>query len=276
MSHHASEGLSLLLPAFNRAGSLERVLWTWSTTLEKLGREYEIVLIDDGSTDASKNLLNGVDGKTGLRGRVPHLRVLDHPERRGHGAALRTGMAIAQFPLVLCAGCDHPCDAAAVKNALKRIDDADPESGRKIDVVNGFRAGWPLTGWRQMIDVLWRSLLRVALGMHVLPRPGRLGSAACLNALLLRFLFGLRIGDVESPFKLFRKGIFARIPIQSDGDFVHAEILAKANFLGCLMDEVPIAEKPIPFSSRGNNAAASRWKELRRVFLHPDFGPAIG
>src|SRR5207248_6099704 len=56
----------------------------------------------------------------------------------------------------------------------------------------------------------------------------------------LRLLFGLRLKDVDCSFKLFRRSMFARIPIQSDGPFVHAEIRAKANFLGCIMSGVPV------------------------------------
>ena len=90
---------------------------------------------------------------------------------------------------------------------------------------------------------------------------------------LLRLLFGLRLIDVDCPFKLFRRSVFARIPIQSNGPFAHAEILAKANFLGCIMTEVPVRYEP------GNRGAGTHpfpatWRrEAFRVFFHPDFGP---
>jgi hypothetical protein len=81
---------------------------------------------------------------------------------------------------------------------------------------------------------------------------------------------------VDSKFKLFRKKIFERIPIQSTGDFVHAEILAKANFLSCPMAEVAIAERPGPFRAQLEPPSpVSLGKELRRVFFNPDFGPAM-
>ncbi len=91
----------------------------------------------------------------------------------------------------------------------------------------------------------------------------------------VRGVFGVRLTDVDCEFKLFRRSIFERIPIQSNGEFVHAEILAKANFLGCLMTEVPVEwrEGSGTKSSRPNRR--SRWAEALRVFQHPDFGPPI-
>ncbi len=273
MSEHAAEGLTFLLPVCNQAGHLELAMSSWSTLLEKLERPYEIVLIDDGSTDATPKLIAGQDGKSGLAQRIPHLRVITHPERRGFGACVREGIAASQYPLVFYTGCDYPYNPADLRVLLKRIEDSDSESGRKIDIVNGYRATTPMRGWRKFAERCWRLFLRITLALPVMPRPGWLGKEEHRFARTMRALFGLRIGDVNSKFKLFRKKIFERIPIQSNGDFVHGEILAKANFLACLMDEVPIAQRPGPFPAHPDPPPAmSRATEMRRVFFHPDFG----
>jgi glycosyltransferase involved in cell wall biosynthesis len=272
MSHGHTEGLSVLLPVHNQAAVLERGISAWSTLLAKLGLDYEIVLIDDGSTDATKKLLDG-DAKNGLRDRIPHLRILNHPDRRGYGASLRTGLSASQFPLIFCTGFDYAYNPQDLRTLLERIAEADPATGKKIDLVSGYRARNPMTGWRKQAGRLWRFVLRAALGLDVPARPGWLGAPAHRYAFLVRMLFGPRVGDVDSKFKLFRKSIFERIPIQSDGDFVHAEILAKANFLGCLMDEVPIADRPGSFAACAEPAGPkSRWREMRKVFFNPDFG----
>src|SRR5258707_13007555 len=57
MSQHTNEGLTFLLPVCNQSGHLEQVLASWSTLLEKLERRYEILLIDDGSTDATHKVM---------------------------------------------------------------------------------------------------------------------------------------------------------------------------------------------------------------------------
>lgn len=270
-----ADGLSLLIPVFNQAGTLERAVVSWTSALEKLRRPFEIIIINDGSTDTTKSLFEPKPGRKDLFERIPGLKLLEHTERRGFGACLRTALPTTAYPLVLYTGLDHAYHPDDLKPLLHRLDEADPETGQKIDLVNGYRSGVPMTGWRKHAGQAVRAVQRIALGMHTLPRPGWLGSRAHRYAALMRALFGLRVGDVDSKFKLFRRRIFDRIPIQSDGEFVHAEILAKANFLGCLMDEMPIGKRPGPFTAQPQPPEpSSRWSEMRRVFLHPDFGPA--
>jgi glycosyltransferase involved in cell wall biosynthesis len=269
MSHHQAEGLSFLLPVHNQAGTLQHVMSVWSGTLKSLERPYEILIIDDASTDATNRILEG------MVDRIGNLRVLKHTERRGYGAAIRTGLAAAQQPLIFYTGCDYSYEPADLKVLLHHIEHTDPETGRKLEVVNGYRVAVPVSGWPKYASRIWRGFLRVAFGLQVPPRRGFLGESAHRYALLVRALFGVRVGDIDSKFKLFRKRIFERIPIQSDGDFVHAEILAKANFLGCLMDEAPIAARPSSFTAHAEPPPpVSRGKELRRVFFRPNFGPA--
>ena len=276
MSEHHAEGLSFLLPVHNQTANIERVLAAWSVLLEKLNRSYEILLIDDGSTDSTRQLLDGTSDKVGLLGRIPHLKLITYSQRRGFGACIRDGLAASQHPLIFYTGCDHAYNPGDLKTLLHRIAETDPETGRKIDVVNGYRSGTPISGWRKWRGKIWRLFPRIAMGLSVPPLPGWLGTKAHRYRLLIRALFGVRIGDIDSKFKLFRKRLFDRIPIQSDGDFVHAEILAKANFLGCLMDELPIALRPGPFPAHLESPSpVPLGKELRRVFFHPDFGPAV-
>ena len=91
----------------------------------------------------------------------------------------------------------------------------------------------------------------------------------------IRIIFGLRLKDPECWFLLARRSIFARIPIQSSGPFAFAELLAKANFLGCLMSEGPVAFHPMPETNAkwSNSTLRQKLAGFRRVFSHPDFGP---
>jgi glycosyltransferase involved in cell wall biosynthesis len=231
----AQAPLSVVLPAYNGEASLEKVLTNWQTFLDSLGRDYEVIVVDDGSSDSSAELA------TTLAMKNPRLRFLQHQSSQGIGASLRTGLGAAQFPLFFyteCSNCYEPSDLGQL---LEVID--------KVDLVSGCRSG---RSARQ----------RTSLPSHYAYRG------------LLRFLFGLRLKDVDCSFKLFRRSIFARIPIQSDGPFVHAEILAKANFLGCIMTEVPVRYEPNR-GADGLHPALARWRtDALRVFRHPDFGPA--
>lgn len=163
-------------------------------------------------------------------GQDSRLRLVRLPDRPGVGVCIRAALAEARYPLFAYAACDPAYAPSEFKLLLEQID--------KVDVVSGYRAGK-------------KSLSVRGYGW------------------LARAVFGVRLRDPSCPFKLFRRSIFARIPIQSDGDFVHAEIIAKANFLGCLLLDVPITgPERIP---------APAWRtvlsDAQRVFHRPDFGP---
>jgi glycosyltransferase involved in cell wall biosynthesis len=251
---------------------LESILQSWSQTLQKLGRTYEILLIDDGSTDASVSLLEGSEGKAGLFKRIPHLHLKRHPIRRGYGGCIRTALEYARHSLFFYTGCDHPYQPADLKAMLTNIEETDPESGRKVEIVNGFRATTPLPNWRRIMGVCYRGFLRVALGATSDPLPGWLDPESRALARKMRILFGVRLHDINSRFKLFRKQLLERFPIQSDGDFVHGEILAKANFLGSIMMELPIAQRPGPIPvSPEPPPPTDLGTDLRTVFRNPKF-----
>jgi hypothetical protein len=89
---------------------------------------------------------------------------------------------------------------------------------------------------------------------------------------------GVRYYDVACPFRLVRREIFTRIPLQSTGPFVHVELLAKANFLGHVMGEtevpLPAGHHPPVGEPRPGGSWQQTWAEFRRVLTTPDFGPA--
>ncbi|HEV2950080.1 MAG TPA: glycosyltransferase [Gemmataceae bacterium] len=172
----------------------------------------------------------------------PRVRVLRHESHNGFGACLRTGLAAAQYPLLLISTCDGRYQPADLARFLQWID--------KVHLVAGYRtvaSKWFKRNWSERI-IRW----------------------------IIRIIFGLRLKDPECWFLFARRSIFERIPVQSTGPFAFAEILAKANFLGCLMSEVavtyePSAEAPDKWS---NATLSQKLTGFRNVFSHPDFGPA--
>jgi glycosyltransferase involved in cell wall biosynthesis len=258
----AKEPLSVLLLARNDCNDLVDVLTGWAAHLDGLGREYEIIIVDDGSTDGTVSMISLL-----IQG-WPQARVLGHSEPRGVGAALRTGIAGARFPLLFYTTCDRQFQPADLDRLLGGID--------QVHLVSGFRkfavAPWPLRwlGW------VYRSFMRVLLGDSPTPLPGWLGWSGHFRYVLARLLFGVRFHDVDCPFRLFRRSIFERIPIQSDGPFAQVEILAKANFLGCLMSDEPVPCRP---EADGSGKLHAPWrqtvKEISQLLSRADFGPAI-
>jgi hypothetical protein len=206
--------------------------------------------------------------------------VVDNPA--GDGAALRDGLAQARYPLV----CYAPCHPDYRPDYLGQLLDrpfvaeeppgANAAPGKEIDhvhLMSGFRAGVPVPWPLRATGAVWRVVGWVVLS-YAPPRwPGWLGWRRWVGGMLARVFFSVRYRDVSCPFRLFRREILTRLPIQSDTAFAHVELVAKANFLGCVMsEELPLDVKPGPY--RGD--FGRMWKEARRLFNKPDFGPPPG
>src|ERR1700730_10701840 len=111
--------LSVVLPAYPVAVPLEVVLHNWLAYLDTLGRDYEILLIDDAAPDCTANSAGG------LTSTYPRLHLLQQPSPRGVGAALRTGLAAAQFPLFCyaeCGNCYQPADLGRLLEVIDKVD----------------------------------------------------------------------------------------------------------------------------------------------------------
>jgi glycosyltransferase involved in cell wall biosynthesis len=230
----AGAPISIVLPAFNVEAVVTDVVRAWLIYLGTLNRDCEIILVNDGSSDRTQQLAEQ------LATADPRLVVLAHPAPGGIGAALRTGLAAARHPLVGYAACSPAYEPADLSRLLEFMDQVDLASGMRE-----WEGPKPPASWRQ-----W-----AARG-------------------LVHWIFGVRLKDPDCPFKLFRRSIFSRIPIQSDGSFVHAEILAKANFLGCLIAEAPIRYRPQAEPQGGHVEPRPERAEALQVFRSPDFGPA--
>lgn len=215
--------ISVVIPAYQAAGGITAVAEALVPTLDKLARDYEVLVVDDGSAD-------GTSGKVEeLSKRFHRVRLIRHDQPQGYGVALADGLKAAQYPLIFTLPADASCKPDVLCKFLEVVND--------VDIVCGVRT----------------------------PRPAGAGKVQSWIAYLM---FGLRILDSTCPVRLYRRGVFDLLPIQAKGTFADVEILAKANFLECLMTEVDI-DWQLP-------AEPSPWKPIagdqRRVFLHPRFG----
>jgi glycosyltransferase involved in cell wall biosynthesis len=158
------------------------------------------------------------------------LTVVPCPAPHGIGASVRAGLAATQSnPLIGLAEFSPDYNPEDLGKLFEAIN--------QVDLVSGVRKN----------------------------RPSRWAG----RCLLERWVFGVRLTDATCPFKLFRRTVFDHLPLQSHGDFVHTEVVAKANFLGCLL-----AEAPVEFHRTGTAGPDPYWKmDMRLVFRNPDFGP---
>lgn len=212
----ANAPLSVVLPLRNGSADVAELVDAWQPVLQGLKRDTELIVVAEGTTTLAAD--------------VP-VRLVT--EAGGLGAAIRAGLAAAQHPLVLFASDDRRYAPANLKRLLAEID--------KNDLVWARRKDHAASGLLGGLGKLYRISLRVLFGIPFEAPPPWLGFKPRLFHWLLRVWTGARAADINCPFKLYRRDVLARIPIQSDGPFVHGEILAKANFLECPLTEVEIA-----------------------------------
>lgn len=255
----AASPVSILLLAHNAEAALEEVLRSWSSQLERLPAGGEILLVDQGSSDRTRTIAEG------LTRHLPAVRVLPARDLGGQGAALRAGLRAARHPLVFYTTCDGAFQARDLSLLLAEID--------KVHLVMGFRSWRKVPAWLRGFGKLWSGMKQLVFSIPSEPLPAWSGWTAIFHAWLDRVFFGVRLRDPGCWFCLVRRSILARMPVQSDGRFAQDEMLAKSNFLGCIMMEVPIRYQPAP-GKVWKETTGSRLRDIHRVLHHPDFGPA--
>lgn len=199
-----SARLSLVIPALNEAAVIEQAVAEAEAALGKVFADYEVLVVDDGSTDDTAALVEG------LLAFSPHTRLLRHPHNRGYGAALRTGFEAAKFDLIAFTDADCQFDLADF-GMLAPL-------ATEFPIVAGYRA--------DRKDV-WRRRF-FSWGYNVLART----------------LLGTRVRDCDCALKVFRREALARLLPVSRGFFVNTEMLTRARQLGMPVVEVPVTHRP--------------------------------
>jgi len=261
----ANASISLVLVPSAAAIDAEGVVRSWVKFLQSLSRPCEVLVVSDTSDELNVKL-----GSLGAE--QVSMRILQVDGECVPGKALAAAIATAQYPLLAYVPCDRQFVPGDLQRFLNEID--------KVDAVTGYRVAGAVPSWLRVFDGMRRWLRRIILGDLPARREAWLGWKEWRRRWLARWIFGLRVQDPLCSFRLFRREVFRRIPIQSHGPMVHLEILAKANHLGALFLEVPVAWTPPDVSESALERAAWR-NEFRQVFRHPDFstvelGPAAG
>jgi glycosyltransferase involved in cell wall biosynthesis len=115
-----AEAVSILVPVFNEEGAIGATLSAIDVTMRASGREYEVLVIDDGSTDDTAQVLAGTTA-----------RVVRHRANRGYGAALKTGIRATDFPLIAILDADGTYPIARLPELLALADEADMVVGAR-------------------------------------------------------------------------------------------------------------------------------------------------
>lgn len=107
--------LSVIIPAYNEAKSISEVIQKTRQVLESLGATFELIVVEDGSTDATREILRGIDG----------VRVVEHPQNLGYGASLKTGIRTAQADWVAILDADGTYPETTLRDLWALASEAD-------------------------------------------------------------------------------------------------------------------------------------------------------
>ncbi len=197
--------LSVFFPAFNDAATIGLLVRDALAVLPELTDDYEVLVIDDGSTDQTPALLDEL-ARTNSRVRVVH-----HARNLGYGAALRSGFRHTRKELIFYTDGDGQYDVRELAALYPLLADG-------VDVVNGFKL--------QRADAQHRKLL-----------------GGVYNR-LARLLFRLPICDVDCDFRLLRRQAVEAVELSATSGAICVELVRKLHAAGCHFAEVPVHHYP--------------------------------
>lgn len=198
--------LSVIIPVYNEEKTVKTVLNRVKGVNLK-GITKEIIVIDDFSTDGTRGILKKIKGKS--------IKILRHSKNMGKGAAIRTGLKHATGDVILIQDADLEYSPSEYPKLLE------PILKRKADVVYGSR-----------IEVIKKNLKK----MYKIHYIGNLFLTSLTN-----LLYGASITDMETGYKVFRKGVVKGINLRARRFDFEPEITAKILKRGHKIYEVPIS-----------------------------------
>jgi hypothetical protein len=196
--------LTLILPARNEEGNLERVVARSIEVLNERVPDWELVIVVNGSTDRTPEIADA------LAKREPRLRVVHRPDESGYGLAWRTGFAHARGEYLMCMDSDGQFDLGDITLLLPYVNHYDIVAGYRID--------------RQ-------------------DPPHRKLNAAIFH-LAARALFRVHLRDLDCGFKIFRAALIHSLPLRSPGALINLEIQSLARLRHASVVEVGVHHYP--------------------------------
>jgi len=196
-----SPGLSVFFPAYNDSGTIASLVITAIQSASKLTPDYEVIVVNDGSSDSTGQILDE------LARLYPQVRVVTHTVNRGYGGALRSGFGAASKEIIFYTDGDAQYDPSEMEALWRKM-------APGTDLVNGFKIS--------RADPLHRIII------------GRIYHHT------VKTLFGLRVRDVDCDFRLLRRSIFDTVRLEKNSGVICLEMMKKIQDAGFTIVEVPV------------------------------------
>ena len=208
-SNHQNTGpklssLSIFFPCYNEVQSIRLLTEQCLKVAPTVSNDYEIILVDDGSTDGTGPLADA------LAAEYKAVRVIHHAQNSGYGAALQSGFRAAAKDYVFYTDGDGQFDVGEIALLLGLIE--------KYDIVSAYRLNRREGLIRKLNALGW--------------------------ATLVNFLFRLHLKDIDCAFKLYKRAVFDTISMNSTGALIDTEILARAKRRGYTIGQIGVHHYP--------------------------------
>ena len=187
-AHPAPVSISVFFPCYNEQDNITRVVEQALTVLGKLNADFEVIIVNDGSSDGTGQIAEEIAGQK------DRVKVVHHRRNLGYGAALKSGFKAATKELVFYTDGDGQFDINEMPPLLGLME--------QYDIVSCYRLNRQDNLIRKINGWCWTKLV-------------------CL-------LFGMKIRDIDCAFKLYKREIFDKMEMSSTGALIDAEILARA------------------------------------------------
>lgn len=203
---HSTESISVFFPAYNDAPALPSLLEKTFPVLMERFREFEVIVVNDGSQDETGEVLQQLQQRYG-----PALRVVTHSQNCGYGCALRTGFAAATKDLVFYTDGDGQYDPSELPRLLEHL-------GPQTGFVNGYKLERNDPWHRIVIGKVYNRFARA--------------------------LFGVRIRDIDCDFRLIRRVLLDDMELTSTSGTICVELVRNLELSGWEVAEVGVHHFP--------------------------------
>lgn len=200
--------ISVFFPTYNEEGNIKTTVQRASETLKELFKKWEIIVVNDGSKDNTKEIVNELVRKDS------RIRLINHKVNKGYGSSLQTGFYNAKYNWIAFTDSDGQFDFSEITKFTSKVEETN------ADLVIGYYKKRQVSKFKIITSKMWE--------------------------ISVMLLFGLHVRDIDCGFKLISKKVIEKIPrLESQrGAFISSEFLIKSKKAGFKIVEVAVTHYP--------------------------------
>lgn len=227
--------LSVFLPCYNEEKNIPLIVEKLDAFLPTIAKTYEIIIVNDGSTDRTIDIVNTLKKKHST------LRLMSHETNRGYGATLRTGFVQSRFDWIFFTDGDGQFDVTQLKTFVPFTTNFDVVIGYRVHRADGQLRAFNASLFKLFVDILFR----------------------------------VHVKDIDCAFKLIRADRIKNLPLESTGAFISSEFLYRFKKMRVAIKQLPVNHYPRKFGTPTGNSPKvimHAGLEAIKLYLHMRFG----